>query len=438
MSGTSTQYVEKLDVSGGDVVFSNVTNDLTLGITAQATGTATLNVPDLGGVNHNVAPFLTSGGTPAANKVVRMVDGVSTIQSAANVTLSGGDVFSGVVGVTGLASNDLTLTAVGAQDMVLAVTSGQNVTVTGGGLTVAEDLAVTGNATITGNLTVDGTTTTVDSQNVLISDNNLLLSSNYLTPASPKDGGIVVNYEPLATNSTTAATCFTATTVEVAAIGAFVAGMIILINGAAAPENDGLYRIDSVSLNVITVDPAPVDNFLSSAFTAAGSDTGVAVRNVTIAALQADASDSGRWEVAAGSTAPMTFTNLALTSELPSGTWTEVDVTTTNNTPNTSTTIAITTNKSSTLEVVYSARENGGAANVLNGKLTRVFYNASGTATEVGAGTKDQSVLGDGANWSIGTSGTGANMVITVTGDTGDTVDWRLLYRATESGPVTP
>ena len=117
---TSTYFVEKLDVSGGDVVFSNVTNDLTLGITAQATGTATLNIPDLGGNNRDIAPFVTGGGA-AADKVVRMTDGVSTIESATNVTLSDGDVFAGVVGVTALASNDLTITSAANQDIVLAV-----------------------------------------------------------------------------------------------------------------------------------------------------------------------------------------------------------------------------------------------------------------------------------------------------------------------------
>ena len=48
-------------------------------------------------------------------------------------------------------------------------------------------------------------------------------------------------------------------------------------------------------------------------------------------------------------------------------------------------------------------------------------------------GSKDESVLADGANWAITVTASGANIVVTVTGEAATNVDWRLLYRATES-----
>jgi hypothetical protein len=429
---TSTYYVEKLDISGGDVVFSNITNDLTVDVTAQATGAATLTVPDLGGTNHNVAPFLTSGGTPAVNKVVRMVDGVSTIQSASNVTLSDGDVFAGVVGVTALASNDLTITAASTQNVVVALDSGQNMTVTGGGVTIAEDLAVTGDATITGDLTVNGTTTSVNSTVVTIADNNLLLSSNYTTVAA-RAGGIAVNYLPTATATTSDTGGFATTTTltVVSSTGMATPGDIILISGAATESNNGIYEVASATATVITIEGTPTHNFLQSAFTMDTADVTAVVTLITVAVLQAGT--DGRWEVADGdNAASMTFVDLALVSELPSGTWTEVDISTTNATPDATTTIAVTADKSSTLEVVFSCKETS-ANNALNGKLIRPFYNNGGTATAMGAGSKDESRVGTTTGWSIATSGSGANMVITVTGASATTLEWRLLYRATES-----
>ena len=428
---SSTYYVENLNVSaistlGGDVIFTNVTNNLTLDVAAQATGTATVTIPDLGGVaGQLLAPLLAAG---TDNKVIRM-NATTGVQESTNATLTDADVFEDVVGVTALAGGALTLTAAAGQDIVVALASGQNMTVTGGGATIAEDLLVSGDAVITGDLTVNGTTTSVDSTNVLIADNNLLLSSNYTT-AVAREGGIAINYLPTATASTTASTNFTATTVEVAAIGAFVATDIILVSGAADPSNNGLFEVLSTALNVITVDPTPTFNFLNSVFIADGADTGAAVTKVTVAVIQAGT--DGRFEVASGSDTSLAFVDLALVSELPSGTWTEVDINTADATP-VNTDVPIAALKSAVLEVVFSAREDSDAANALSGKLIRSFYNLAGTATVMGAGSRDESVLGNGNTYGLVTSGSGANMRITVTGLAATDIDWRLLYRATEN-----
>ncbi|MBV1928592.1 MAG: hypothetical protein KUG81_03670, partial [Gammaproteobacteria bacterium] len=132
---SSTYYVENLNVSadstlGGDIIFTNVTNNLTVDVAAQATGTATVTIPDLGGVaGQLLAPLLAAG---TDNKVIRM-NATTGIQESSNVLLSDADVFSDVVGVTALAGGALTLTAATGQDIVVAVDSGQNMTVTGGG-----------------------------------------------------------------------------------------------------------------------------------------------------------------------------------------------------------------------------------------------------------------------------------------------------------------
>lgn len=429
---SSTYFVENLNVSadstlGGDIIFTNVTNDLTVDIASQATGTATVTIPDLGGVaGQLLAPLLASG---TDNKVIRM-NGTTGVQESTNVTLTDADVFEDVVGVTALAGGDLTITAASTQDVVVALDAGQNMTVTGGGVTIAEDLLVSGDAVITGDLTVNGTTTSVDSTNVLIADNNMVLSSNYTT-AVAREGGFAVNYLPTATASTTASTNFTTTTVEVAAIGAFVATDIILVSGSADPSNNGLFEILSTALNVITIDPTPTHNFLNSVFVADGADTGADVTKVTVAILQAGT--DGRFEVASGSDTSLVFTDLALVTELPSGTWTEVDINTTNATPDATTLISITVAKSATLEVIFSARQTTGT-NALNGKLLRPFENTTTTVSAMGLGTRDESRIGTTTGWTIASSGNASSqMIITVTGAAATVIDWRILYRSTES-----
>lgn len=427
---SSTYFVENLNVSanstlGGDIVFTNVTNNLTVDVAAQATGTATVTIPDLGGVaGQLLAPLLASG---TDERVVRM-NGTTGLQESSQVLLSDTGAFSDVLGVSAQAGQDLSLTAAAGQDVVVSLGSGQNLTVTGGGATIAEDLLVSGDAVINGDLTVNGTTTSVDSTNVLIADNNMVLSSNY-TNAVAREGGIAVNYLPTATASVTAGSNFTPTSVEVSAIGAFAATDIILVSGAANPSNNGLFEIASTLVNVIVIAPAPTHNFLNSVFVADPTDSGVNVTKVTVAVLQAGT--DGRFEVASGSDTSLAFTDLALTSELPVGTWTEVDIATTDATPNV-TNIATTSDRSTTFELVYAAKEDG-AANALNGKITKAFNNVAGTNSAVGMGTRDESVLADGSNWGLSVTGSGANIVLTLTGEAATDIDWRLLYRATES-----
>lgn len=419
-SGDNTKQVA-FDISG-----ATGSTATTLDFNQTANRTVTF-VDDSG----TLAMFDTTAGVPGADNAVLRSDGTTGEIQGSAVTLAGaGDnEFSNVLSVTGVSGSDLTLTATTGQDMVLAVDSGQNVTVTGGGVTVAENLAVSGDATITGDLTVNGTTTSVNSNVVTIADNNLLLSSNYTTAAA-RAGGLTVNYLPTATTASVSLGGFASPLTVNAAGGSFAANDLILVSDANTESNNGIYQVVSYADPLITISASPVGNFLQSMFT---TDTTVAgtITKVNLAVLQAGT--DGRWEVASGSdSTAISFTDLALVSELPSGTWTEVDVATTDATPNASTTFASTSDRSITFELVYSAKEEG-ASNALNGKITRCFHNVAGTASAMGAGSRDESVLADGSNWSITVTASGANIVVTVTGEAATNVDWRLLYRATES-----
>ena len=430
---SSTYFVENLNVStqanlGGDIVFDNVTNDLTVTVTAQASGTATLTVPDLLGVNNLLPPLLPAG--VADNEVIRM-HGTTGIQSATNVKLLDTDVFTDVVGVTALAGGDLTITAAAGQDTILAVDAGQLVTVTGGGLTVAQDLLVSGDTILTGDLTVNGTTTSVNSVNVTIEDNNLILSSNYTT-AVARQGGITVNYLPTAVSEAVIATGFTSTTVvEVADASVFSAGDIILVSDANTPGNNGLFQVTTGAGTTLTIiAPAGTQNYLQSAFAAIDTVVAGTVTVVTVAVLQAGT--DGRFEVAEGSAVPLVFVDLALVSELPAGTWTEVDVNTTDATLTTAATVATTTDKSQVVEVVYTASEDS-ANDALAGKNIRSIFNTGGTATTMGLGSKDISSNLTGSTWAVTTAVSAANILIQVQGAAATTIDWRILYRITES-----
>jgi len=110
-----------------------------------------------------------------------------------------------------------------------------------------------GDVIVKGNLTVDGTTTSVNSEEVNIADNHLYLNADYTT-AVAQTGGLVVNYLPIATSTTTA--------------GAFVAGTTALtpitgsVSGASGQTQiTGLGTSFQSELQVgwsITIDPGGV------------------------------------------------------------------------------------------------------------------------------------------------------------------------------------
>ncbi len=423
---SSTFFSENLNASalttltgdatlGADLIFDKTTADLTITVADQASGAATVTIPDLGGVaDQYLAPLLAAG---TADKVIRM-NGTTGIQEAANVKLLGSDIFTEVVGVSAPSSSDLTLT----------IDSTQNVIVAGGGLTVAEDLAVSGSAVITGDLTVNGTTTSVNSENVTIKDNNLILSSNY-TMNTARQGGLTVNYFPTAITQSVIAAGFTSTTeVSVTDATVFTVGDIILVSGADTPENNGLFEVLMGLTTVVTIaTPAASQNYLQSAFSAVADPGAVgSVTKVSVAVLQAGT--SGDFQVASGSTAPLTFTDIATSSNSD---WTEVDLNQAGVGLTTIATIPLPTLRAGVLEVVFCGRNTLGTG-VNSGKMIRSFENLVATVVPNGDGTKDLSTRGIGTAWAVTTAVSGGDILIQVVGGAG-TTHWRIIYRLTES-----
>ena len=105
--------------------------------------------------------------------------------------------------------------------------------VTAGGVGIALDLCVGGNAVISGNLTVEGTTTTVESETIIITDNIIHVNSG---PISSKDGGLLVQrYQTendVATGDVIGDTPFESDTAQTGA-----AGTITLAAGANAADD---------------------------------------------------------------------------------------------------------------------------------------------------------------------------------------------------------
>ena len=493
----STFFAENLNASaqttlGGDIVFDKATNDLTFTVADQTSGTATATIPDLAGVSQGLIlesqtqtltnktlgastilstteigdnvdntkqvafdiseattgttttldfnqtgnqtiSFPDASGTMALqpsgldNQLLRM--NMTDMTQASSVTLSDNNEFANVRSLTAESGQDLTLTAATGQDIVLSTDAGQKVS-------VAQNLEVTGDTTITGDLTVNGTTTTVNSTTVNIADNNLLISSNYTT-AVARPGGITVNYLPTAATASVSGAAFASTSTVNAAGGGYSANDVILIEGANDPSNNGIFQVMSYVDPLITIDTTPSHQFLGNTLVADATVAGT-ITTINVAVLCAGT--DGKFEVANGSDASaLTFVDLALVSDIPAGGWTEVTVNTTDATLTTAATIPVATSKSSTLEVVYSARDQGSNATVA-GKQQRSFENTAGTVSSAGAGSKDNSVVGTASGWaggspqnSVNTAASAGNMLIRVQGAAATTIDWTILYRATES-----
>ena len=174
---------------------------------------------------------------------------------------------------------------------------------------VGDTTTVSGNVVIDQDLTVNGIFKTVEQETLLVENAAIVLNQGYTTNAA-KSGSLVVNYLPTATTAAVAAGGFASTSTVVVADGVtYSAGQFIMVSSAADSANDGIYEVASFNggTDTITIDTTPVQGFSGNGFVV---DTTVAgtVTVVTVAAMQAGT--DGVWEVAAGSTAPLTFTDL--------------------------------------------------------------------------------------------------------------------------------
>jgi len=182
---------------------------------------------------------------------------------------------------------------------------------------MSAQLEVQNDALITGNLTVQGTTFSNEAEISRYADNHLYLNDGYTT-AVAQTGGLVVNYLPIATTDTVAASGFVAgvaatsnPVVTTTGAGTFAVGQFIQISGANEEANNGLFEVLSHVGTALTVRgiglTATVEDFTQNDFVTdtvvAGSITRV---NVSIMRSGTD----GIWETGLGATTPVVFSDI--------------------------------------------------------------------------------------------------------------------------------
>lgn len=169
--------------------------------------------------------------------------------------------------------------------------------------------------TITKDIVFGGESLRAVSETVSIGSNWQNFNSDYSANAA-QAGGLVFNYLPTATQTTTSgAGVFTAgvdgasnPTVTVADSTGFAQGDIIEIKGSA--NNDGRYEVHAASGNTLTIRSTAagitdqVELFSLGQFEA-GTDTGATITKITVAVLRCNT--DGTFSVASGSSTGMTY-----------------------------------------------------------------------------------------------------------------------------------
>lgn len=358
-------------IVSGDITFDETTNDLTLAVTDQGTGTATATIPDLGGVSQD---FVFTSQT----------------QTLSNKT------FTSVGSIGGLAG----------QNLVITPPAGYNVT-------------------ISGDLDVTGTTTSIDSVNVNIADRYLYLNKDYTTAAAVTSG-FVVNHTPTATATVVDTGGFASTTtVTVSDDTGFAAGDIIQISNANNPANDGIYEVSSTLANVITIKGAPAEDFIQTAFTVDTTVQG-AVTKISVCVLRVGT--DGIFEVGCGSTTPISYNDLLTTSTADSVS--TATVSTTDATVTQIATIATSSNKSYLVDADIISRETDDSDESGAYKLRAHYRNDGGTLTQVGG--DDLVAFESTAGWNVSTTVDTTNIDINVQGAAATNVSWSVSYKVRE------
>lgn len=172
--------------------------------------------------------------------------------------------------------------------------------------------------TVTKDIVFGGDSLRAVSEMVSIGSNWQHLNSDYSANVA-QAGGLVFNYLPTATQTTTdGAGVFTAgvdgtsnPTVTVESSSGFAQGDIIEIKGSA--NNDGRYEVHAASSNTLTIRSTAngvtdqVEAFTLGQFTAE-TDTGATITKITVAVLRTNT--SGVFQVAAGAATGLTYRTL--------------------------------------------------------------------------------------------------------------------------------
>lgn len=300
LASKGTGTIQLLDTTrvGGDLILDGTTNDVTVSVTDQATGAATLTVPNMGGVNQDMV--LSSQTQTLTNKTITSGRYNELLDTNGNESL----------GLTATASavNYLNLvnSATGSAVALNAAGDDANVSLNIAAKGIGAINLNASTTTITGDLVVTGQTFAIDTIQVNAEDNNILLNSGY-TVATSLPGGLTINYLPTGT-ATTVSGSFTAgvaavsnPTVATTGAATFAAGDIILITGANNVSNNGLFEVLTHAANLLTIAGVGTTgvtyNFFANQFMSDATVAG-AITKVNVAVIQAGT--DGLFEVAKG------------------------------------------------------------------------------------------------------------------------------------------
>ena len=175
---------------------------------------------------------------------------------------------------------------------------------------------------VTGAVAFDGGSVLIDAEQIDLRANYLLENVDY-TAAVAVTGGVVVNYLPTATATTTVGTGVVTAgvdgvsdpTITTAGAATFAAGDIVQVSGSANNgENDGLYEVVSHAANLLTLRSTAagvtdrLEPWTQDQLVANVGDVGIALTKVGVAILRAGT--DGAWEVAIGNATPFTYSDL--------------------------------------------------------------------------------------------------------------------------------
>lgn len=193
-----------------------------------------------------------------------------------------------------------------------AAVTGVNI---GTGMGVGDTITLGGSGSevvIPGNLTVQGTTTTVDSM-LQTADNYILQNSEYTADAA-QTAGLVMNIDPDATSFAISGIATNVVTVVAGSpTGAgYAAGDFVLLQDPANPANAGIFEISAADATTITIDTTPTEAFSGTGLTDDATTQGTIVK-IQVAVIRS--STTGVFQTATGTTAPLSYTNLATGSQ---------------------------------------------------------------------------------------------------------------------------
>jgi len=326
--------------------------------------------------------FLDQGALKGVSSTADSVSAAGLVSGAADITLARNGAANSTVTIDANSVNfgsDLVGLEVASSTFALANITATTINFGGAATTLNVGVAgglsdIKGNAIVRGDLTVIGTTITTHEQSLEIGDSYIDMNYGDTAPGA-STGGMVVNYNPTATNDTVAAGGFTAgvpatsnPTVATTGAAVFAAADIIQISGATQAANNGLFEVKTHAANVLTIQgiglTGTIEDFSRNQFVTSAGAVGV-IRKINVSVMRAGT--DAVWEMGWGSATPIAYSDLA------SGA---------------TTTLQIAYNNGQTITTA-AAKGNmtiNGTEDLIIGGSVDVSLSTTGTVTQTGAG----------------------------------------------------